>query len=220
VCQKQFSFKKTKQEENVGKNKKIFLAASILLALSGEAYAIIIDWETTSPISGGVLVSTEENNIKLGKSAPLLGNQPIGIYGAGFYTETGGYLDAMMTLFTWDSWNYQNGFKDHFLFSISHDGFYWEEKSTQQKIMEYGGISSIDSLLEKFQYHSFFHLEPDTYVSFYLETTSDASKPSFGEGRFTFVANTIAPVPEPTTMLLFGTGLVGLAGVGRKKREI
>ncbi|HKJ64856.1 MAG TPA: PEP-CTERM sorting domain-containing protein [Desulfopila sp.] len=34
-----------------------------------------------------------------------------------------------------------------------------------------------------------------------------------------FYMEDMSPVPEPTTMLLFGTGLVGLAGVARRKRK-
>jgi len=41
----------------------------------------------------------------------------------------------------------------------------------------------------------------------------------FIRGEFLATDRTSAPVPEPTTILIFGTGLAGLAVVGRKKRS-
>lgn len=61
----------------------------------------------------------------------------------------------------------------------------------------------------------------DGYWVAYEDTLNDdvliTDNFTWGVSHIRWFGSPTTPVPEPATMLLFGTGLVGLAGLGRKK---
>ena len=58
----------------------------------------------------------------------------------------------------------------------------------------------------------------DSYSYAYLDSYTGAQSASYHDSVFyTFTLTEPAPVPEPTTLLLLASGLIGLVGYGRKK---
>jgi hypothetical protein len=75
----------------------------------------------------------------------------------------------------------------------------------------------------------FFGLDPEAAARLQAALAADAnlrlglqaslSNVDGGPERFFFTGQDCGPVPEPTTMVLLGTGLAGIAGAARRKRK-
>ncbi len=92
------------------------------------------------------------------------------------------------------------------------------------------GVYSITASLSDQQYY---HTADSTFMAQYEASSPDSGiqgelitwdlvftmPQSSGYEYAINVSGKMAPVPEPATMLLFGTGLAGLAGVVRKKKK-
>jgi hypothetical protein len=59
----------------------------------------------------------------------------------------------------------------------------------------------------------------DNSMAQFFGTTLSFIPNYVGDMAFRLEGDTSSPVPEPATMLLFGTGIAGLAAVGRRKRS-
>jgi hypothetical protein len=184
-----------------------------------------------------------------GTADPLSGDsQTQGMWGAGFTMMGTNTIEFNADLYTWDSYSDPSqggstGWWDAFVVNLNQTDYYWNLNPTDPLAPGYTGggsgvyttnplgqswvwggqtygdsLETFDADITTWLSLTLAGFDPTkkVYVSVVLDTqslaNSDTSYPSWGNFD-------VKVVPEPGTMLLFGAGLAGIAGVTRRKKK-
>jgi len=214
--------------------KKLLLVIAALvfavgLAIPKSAEAVI--FEISNPIFGGVVYSPQSTftigdttyanvapsgTVTIGAPRNEGDSQPQGIYGAGVPLAGLGLVDRYDLYFATNFTTYDAAGIDDFMAVVTKGNYLWGG-GTVIGGYQWGGANfpGIEYGFGGWGNQSTVAVTPssDYYFNIVLRTTIDTMYPSWG----TFGDVGVGVIPEPTSMMLLGMGILGLFGLKRRK---